>query len=115
MSSFAFIDPVELVDKDIFTLLKLEKAPEATKQKIAEDMVMTIQSRVVARLMDALSEEESKQFDALIAENDEAKISQFLLSKNIDVKNIAAQEMLYYKSEMVSAVLNKQAEASKEA
>ena len=114
MSDFVFIDPVELVDKDIFELLKLDKAPEATKQKIVDDMVMTIQARVLARMMDAMDEEESKQFDALTAENDEAKIAAFLTSKNIDVKNLAAQEMLYYKTQMVSAVMNKQAEAPKE-
>jgi len=115
MSDFVFIDPVDLVDKDIFELLKLDKAPDATKQKIIDDMVMTVQARVVARMMDAMDEEESEQFDVLIAENDDAKIAAFLASKNIDIKQLAAQETLYYKTQMVSAVMNKQAEAPKEA
>lgn len=96
------IDPEAIIDKDIFQLLGLENSSEADKKQVMDDMLETIQNRVVARLYDALGEEASQAFEKLVDEGDDAKVADFLKQKGIDTARITTEEALFYKTEILT-------------
>ncbi|MFA6532091.1 MAG: DUF5663 domain-containing protein [Patescibacteria group bacterium] len=98
------IDPESLIDKDIFELLDLKDAPEDRKHQILEDMMETIQNRVVARILDSLKKEEVKEFEELLDEDDNDKVAQFLQTRNIDPVTFTAEEALNYKIEILNLI-----------
>lgn len=99
-----FIDPQDLIDKDIFELLNMKDAPEAKKKEITDNMLQTVQNRVLARILDTLEEPEVRQYEELIDAGDEQKMVAFLNSKNIDLNNLTAEEALRYKTEIVNLI-----------
>lgn len=98
------IDPESLIDKDIFELLDLKDASEDRKRQILEDMMETIQNRVVARILDSLKEDEVKSFESLLDEDNDEKIAQFLQERDIDPVTFTAQEALNYKIEILNLI-----------
>lgn len=102
MNSVKLFDPEELWDKDIFALLGLENAPEEKKKEILDQMTATINNRVLARILDQLSEEEIREFEKLIDEKDDVKVIEFLKSKGVDLMQYAAEEAMIYKTEILN-------------
>jgi len=102
MDSVKLFDPEELWDKDIFTLLGLANAPEEKKKEIIDQMTATINNRVLARVLDQLSEEEIREFEQKIDEKDDAKVIEFLKSKGVDLMQYAAEEAMLYKTEILN-------------
>jgi transcriptional regulator of aromatic amino acid metabolism len=104
MNKIDYQNPSDLIDKDIFELLGIKNAPEEKKKEILGNMMATIQNRVIARVLDSLKEDEVKEFENLIASSDEAKIKEFLESRKINMTQIAAEESLLYKTEIINTV-----------
>jgi len=102
MGSQQVYDPADLWDKDIFTLLGLENAPEDKKKEILDNMTKTINNRVMARVLDMLDDESLKTFDQLLGTNDDQQINDFLKSKEVDLMEVTAQEALLYKTEILN-------------
>jgi hypothetical protein len=67
-------------------------------------MLETIQSRVILRIDDALSDEEFNEWARLIKEGNNQATSSFLQSKNVNVPDLMAEEALKYKTEVVSYI-----------
>lgn len=90
----------ELMNQDIFKVLKLDHLSQEEKDKLQEKMVNTIQGRIMARIMDVLSAEDQKKLNELFDKNDDKEIEEFLKNKT-DMQNIVVQEILLYKAEMI--------------
>lgn len=87
----------DVLTKDILDLLNLSNLPDDEKEKIKGIMEETIKNRIIARVIDALSEEDQKSWENMQSEED--KVS-FLTSKNINLEKIAMEEAMIYKYEV---------------
>lgn len=93
----------DFLDADILNLLGADNMPPEEKDKIYKKMVDTITNRVILKIDDLLKTDENRnKFKKLLDANDNDKISQFLTSCNIDVKQLIVQETLIYKTELVA-------------
>ncbi|OQA04302.1 MAG: hypothetical protein BWY68_00415 [bacterium ADurb.Bin400] len=106
------VDPQGLIEKNIFELLDLKDAPEETKQKMINDMVQTVENRIIARILDRLQEPEIRQFEQLLDQDDDNAIKNFFESHKIDPLQIATQEVLNYKIEIINLIAAKEDEAA---
>ena len=95
------IDPGDIIEKDVFQLLGLEGSSEEDKKKVIDDMLETIQNRVVARLHDSLSEEDRSELERLNEAGNDDVVNQFLKARGIDINQITAEEALFYKTEIL--------------
>ncbi|MCX6811667.1 MAG: DUF5663 domain-containing protein [Candidatus Berkelbacteria bacterium] len=109
-----YIDPQELVDKNIFELLDLKDAPEDKKKEIMDNMMQTVQNRVLSRILDALSDEDLKEFDKLTAENKTEEINKFLDGKGVNLAQISAEEALNYKTEIINQMAARDEKTAKQ-
>ncbi len=91
----------DLLEKDILELIGAQNLPQEKKEELYKTMADTVQNRTIARLHDQLSEEDSKEFDRLIDEGDNQKVTQFLESKGIDITSLLVEEATIFKTEMV--------------
>jgi len=96
--------PMSIFSDDIFKLLKLEDIAQEVKDKIIENAVSSIQSRVLGRVMDSLDDPEREEFMRLVADPDPKKAEEYLKTKEINIEQLTAQEALYYKSELLDLV-----------
>lgn len=99
------IAQLDLVNDDIFTILGIEDLPDDEKQSMLTTMLETIQGRVVARLLDALTEEERVQVEKYFDESNTEAINALLQAKGIDgLSSLMAQESMIYKLELAQIV-----------
>lgn len=104
MNQINYQNPADLIDKDIFELLGLKNAPEEKKKEILENMMGTVQNRIMARILDSLNDDEIKEFEQLVSTKDETQIKDFLDKKGIDLTQISAEESLLYKTEIINQI-----------
>lgn len=102
-----FIDPEELINKDIFELLGLQNLSEPQKKQMNDDMTATIQNRVLARVLDSLDDAGLKEYEAILDSGDEKKANEFLIAHKIDLTKITTEEALLYKTEVVNLIKNR--------
>lgn len=88
----------EIASKSIFELLDLD-LPEDKKQAMEEKMMVTIKNRAMARISDALSDEDTEKWENL---TDEPSKQKFLANKGINVGKIMLEEALTHKLELLS-------------
>ncbi len=101
--SFVDLEPEKLIDASIFELLGIDDASQEQKNKIMADVTRTIQNRVVARILDSLSEDDTAQFEKALDEGDEATKA-FLATHNVDATKLATEEAITYKVELLAMV-----------
>jgi hypothetical protein len=97
-------DPETIIDQDIFALIGLDKLSSDKKNKMMDDMMRTVENRIIARILDVLDKDEEEQFEKAIDEGGDA-VKNFLKRKGLDLVNVSAQEAIAYKAEMM-AVFN---------
>jgi len=98
-----------IIDGDLLDLLGAKNMSDDEKLALYEKMTQTLQDRVLLRVDDALNDEDQKIFSQLVTEGDQAKINEFLLSRNIEVPKLLVEEALIYKVEIMSLMkLSKQ-------
>lgn len=99
-----FIDPEELIDKDIFSLLGIQDASDAKKKEMNDNMIITVQNRVLARILDSLDDAALREYETILDSGDDKKANEFLLAHNIDLTKITTEEALLYKTEIVNLI-----------
>lgn len=92
----------EILDKDIFELMGVKNMSDDQKAQVFQQMLDTIQNRVIARIEDEIPESDREAWLTMLATKDNAKIDAFLKERNIDVKTLMIQEALIYKTEMTA-------------
>lgn len=90
----------ELLNQDIFKVLKLENLTEDKKEEMKKKMSDTIFARIIARIMDKLSKEDQQKFQQLIDAGNNEETTKFLDEK-VKLQDIVIQEVLLYKAEMI--------------
>lgn len=100
----------QILDNDLLELMGAQNMPQEKKQALYQKMAETVQDRVIARIDDQLSESEREEWLKVIDSDDQAKMAEFLKSKNIDVAKMIVEEAIIYKTEMMA--LFKQSKAS---
>ena len=91
----------DIIDKDILELIGGENMPPEQKDELYKTMMATIQTRVMARVDDLLSEEDAQDIKIFLEDDDKAGFEQFMTEKNIDIKLLYSEESLLYKLELV--------------
>lgn len=107
MSKNVIIDAESLIDESIFELLGLTDAPKDKKDQIMDDMIVTVQNRVLARILDILESKNDELIEAykqLIEKDDSEKSRDFLAKEDIDLDQLIAEEALNYKMQIVNFV-----------
>ena len=92
----------DLFDKDMFTLLGLENISKEQRDRMTTAMMQTIEAHIFARVMDKLSSEQLVEFEAVIDKHEPDAVQEFLRVHEIDLIQIAAEETLLYKAEVLS-------------
>jgi len=99
-------DPLELdsiFGSDIFQLLGIQSAPAAHKQEILKVMTDTVEGRVLARILDKLTDAQIKEFEAISDQGDD-RARTFLEDHDIDLVQLTAEETIIYKAQVASMV-----------
>ncbi|MFA6081938.1 MAG: hypothetical protein WC773_00790 [Patescibacteria group bacterium] len=94
----------DLMEKDIFELLHIPDLPDDKKTEMLNIINETIQARVVARIAEAVSEEEAQQFSALAEKDDQEAMKKFLTDRQISLEQLALEEALNYRIELVETL-----------
>jgi hypothetical protein len=95
------IDYRQVLDADLLELLGAENLSEEDRQKVYETAVQTIENRVLARVVDELTDEDLEAWEK-IPETDKAALKQFLDERGIDLAKLYVAEAIQYKSEIAS-------------
>lgn len=98
----------EIIDKDILELMGAKDMPEEQKQQIYKSMIETIETRVIAKIDDQLSDEEAKKLKEIVDRGSKEEFDQYMKELNINVDQIYAQESIIYKMEMVQLMQDKE-------
>ncbi|MEI6144435.1 MAG: hypothetical protein WCP91_02460 [Candidatus Berkelbacteria bacterium] len=91
----------DIIDEDILELIGGENMSPEQKDELYKTMMATIQTRVMARVDDLLSDEDARGVKGFLDADDKAGFEQFMTDKNIDIKLLYSQESLLYKLELV--------------
>lgn len=93
-----------LIKGDFFDLAGLEKLTDREKEELMLKMLESVKNRVLLRIDDLISKSDRGEFNQLLDEGDEKKISQFIKSKGIDVERLVAEEALLLKKEILEKI-----------
>lgn len=97
----ALVQSNDLIEGDIFELLGLQNMAEDKKQELMSKFIEGVESRVALRISDLLEDEDEEKFNQLLDKNDDQAINEFLKSKDINVPQLAAEEALFVKNEIL--------------
>ncbi|OQA04999.1 MAG: hypothetical protein BWY68_00002 [bacterium ADurb.Bin400] len=89
-----------VLGKSIFELLSIDNIPQLQKSRISELMVKIILGRISARVNDLT--EGTSILEDLTEEKNAKKVKKALFDKGIDLDQIAAEEVLAFKEEILS-------------
>ncbi|MEX0805448.1 MAG: DUF5663 domain-containing protein [Candidatus Binatia bacterium] len=95
----------DILKKDLFELLGVEKASDEEKEALVATMTKTVDARVALRVASMLSEEDTNAFQQLADSGDAQKIVDFLVEKGVDLPQIVSEEATRYRIE-VAQLLN---------
>jgi len=91
----------DIANKDVLDLLGAQNMPDEQKKEIYRVMIETIESRVIARIDDELSDEDAAKLKEILDKKDKEGFNAFMIEKGIDVTQIYTQETLAYKVELI--------------
>ncbi|PIS41792.1 MAG: hypothetical protein COT25_01195 [Candidatus Kerfeldbacteria bacterium CG08_land_8_20_14_0_20_42_7] len=92
----------DVITKNIIELLGLENLPEEKKKALLDQMSSVVQSRIARRVDALLSEEQKEHFNKMVADGaDENAINAYLSKQVPKFDEIATEEILKFKEEMV--------------
>ena len=94
----------DFIDKSLFDLLDLGEMPQGEQDEVIGKIMETIQSRVVSRILDILSDLDFEKMKSALESKNEEEFFQIISKNNIDVPQIWGEEALYYKIELVDLV-----------
>jgi hypothetical protein len=91
----------DISNKDVLDLLGAQNMPDEQKKEIYRVMIETIESRVIARIDDELSDDDAAKLKEILDKKDKEGFDAFMIEKGIDVTQIYTQETLAYKVELI--------------
>lgn len=90
----------QFFDADILNIIGANDLPADKKQAMYQEMALTVQNRVIARIYTSISEEEGAELDNLIDQEDTIKVQAYLREKDLDMPAMLTQEALAFKLEL---------------
>lgn len=94
------LDYQNIIEKDLFDILGAKNMPENQKRDILTKALETVQNRVIARISDKLSEAEVDEWKKILETGNQQEAQKYMLSKDVDVPALLAQETIIYKTEL---------------
>lgn len=94
----------ELLSKDIFELLNIEEASEERKAAVLKAIADLVDTRVVNRLANMMSDDDAKEFGRLAESGEKEKLIDFLVKKEIDLPVIVSEEATRARVEIAELV-----------
>jgi hypothetical protein len=91
----------QVLDADLLELLGAENISQEDRQKVYETAIKTIENRVLARVVDELTDEDLEAWEK-IPETDAEALKRFLDERGIDLAKLYAAEAIQYKAEIAS-------------
>ncbi len=92
-----------LLKTDIFEILGMAGIASKQRQDITTDMLVAIQNRIVARLQDALSDQDQDTLIAALSEGRAAEGRELLSDNNLpSLETMAVEEALIYKHQFIN-------------
>ncbi|TSC91702.1 MAG: hypothetical protein CEN92_204 [Candidatus Berkelbacteria bacterium Licking1014_96] len=96
----------QLVETDIFDLIGAPKSiSKDEKEALILKMYQTIENRVIAKIMDRLSDEEIKEFDQKM-QLGQKEAFEYLKTKDIDFNKLVLEESIILKTELADLAKN---------
>ena len=95
------IDYQQVLNADLLELLGAKDMSDEEKAKLYQTAIDTIENRVMARVMDLLTDEDMEEWEKL-PEGDQEATHAFLTTHEIDLPQLYAKEALAYKTEIAS-------------
>jgi len=96
------LDYNELLNKDVLELLGVTQMGDEEKEEFYFKVIDTIQNRVIARILDQLTDADIKAWDAIDFVAQPQQAADFLKNKGLDLAALIVEESLIYKTELVS-------------
>ncbi len=97
-------DTLTFLNTDILELMGAKNMPKEQKDRIYQKMMSTIQNRVMARVLDGLTEEQYQKIKSFLDSNDENAFIEYADKIGINLPQIYSEEALLYKIEMVNLI-----------
>lgn len=94
------LDYEDIVEKNILDILGAKNMSEEEKRNIYTKALETIQNRVIMRISDKLSDQETDEWKKILDSGDKAKANEFAQNKGLDIPKLLAEETLIYKTEL---------------
>lgn len=99
------MDATSILQSNIIDVLGLQNLPEPRKQELLAQMAQVIQDRILDRMIEAMSADQRKDFDALLDTDPEPeKVDAFLKTAVPVYDQIANEEVAKFKMEMTNEV-----------
>jgi len=95
------IDPKQLIEKDIFEAVGLDDLTDGQKQNLMIQMTESINNRVLVKIHDLLDQAGRAEWQKLLDEGKNKEASDFLESKGISVDELAVEESLGLKAQLI--------------
>ena len=92
----------DIIEKDIFVLLKAEKLSDEQKAAILQKLLDEANLRILIKIDEILSESAKAEFKKILSEGDSAKLSAFFVANKIDIAKTFAEIALQLKAEVVA-------------
>lgn len=99
-------ETLKFLNTDILELMGAENMTEEEKNQIYQKMMQTIQNRVLARVVDSLSEDQYSELKELLEKNNEEGFAVLAQEAGFDLPQLFSEEALLYKIEMVNLIKN---------
>ena len=93
-----------IASENIIKILGIESLPDEQKIKIVEKIGDLVQKRLTLRLMESLSEEEGRDFEALLEKNDTQGVGAFMDKRLPNLADWVAEEVVKIKQELAGSV-----------
>lgn len=104
----------DMLTKDILELMGAENMTPEEKANIYNKMMHTVQNRVLARVLDDLSDSEYEELKKILDIGDTDGFEKFATEIQLDLAKIYAEEALLYKIEMVNLINSSNDQSNKE-
>lgn len=95
----------KVIESDIFDYLEMSDIPEADKEKMMENIILSLRARVLIRIADIIEQKDKQKFEdfkKMLDENpSDSEFHKTLDEFDINLDAITAEEALLLKSEVM--------------
>ena len=91
----------DIIEKDIFVLLKAENLPEEQKAALLAKMTDEVNLRILIKVDELLTEKAKDKLRKILDEGESEDLSAFFVENNIEIDRLFAEIALQLKAEVV--------------